>query len=110
MYTVKKRLEISAAHRLNLSYESKCGNLHGHNWIIEICCRSKELNRDGMVVDFSHVKKQVTELLDHKNLNEVFNFNTTAENMARCLCDRIPNCYKVMVRESENNTVWYERD
>ncbi|MEG1905474.1 MAG: 6-carboxytetrahydropterin synthase, partial [Bacteroidales bacterium] len=31
MYTVIKRMEISAAHRLSLSYPSKCEQLHGHN-------------------------------------------------------------------------------
>lgn len=30
MYTVIKRMEVSAAHSLNLSYQSKCENLHGH--------------------------------------------------------------------------------
>ena len=52
MYTVIKRMEVSAAHSLKLSYRSKCENLHGHNWIITVYCRSKELNADGMVVDF----------------------------------------------------------
>ena len=32
MYTVIKRMEISAAHSLKLSYRSKCEDLHGHNW------------------------------------------------------------------------------
>ena len=53
MYTVIKRMEVSAAHSLKLSYRSKCENLHGHNWIITVYCRSKELNADGMVVAFS---------------------------------------------------------
>ena len=44
MYTVIKRMEVSAAHSLKLSYQSKCENLHGHNWIITVFCRSKELN------------------------------------------------------------------
>ena len=44
MYTVIKRMEISAAHSLSLSYPSKCEYLHGHNWIITVHCRSKELN------------------------------------------------------------------
>ena len=44
MYYVKKRLEIAACHRLALSYESKCANLHGHNWIITVYCKAKELN------------------------------------------------------------------
>lgn len=48
MYTVIKRMEISAAHSLKLSYRSKCENLHGHNWIITVYCRSRELNADGM--------------------------------------------------------------
>ena len=45
MYTVIKRMEISASHSLRLSYPSKCENLHGHNWMITVYCRSKELNR-----------------------------------------------------------------
>lgn len=36
MYTVIKRMEVSAAHSLKLSYRSKCENLHGHNWIITV--------------------------------------------------------------------------
>jgi len=51
MYTVIKRMEISASHRLKLSYESKCENLHGHNWIITVYCQAEQLNEDGMVVD-----------------------------------------------------------
>lgn len=70
MYTVIKRMEISAAHSLSLSYPSKCEYLHGHNWIITVHCRSKELNTDGMVIDFTHIKQVVKDQLDHRNLNE----------------------------------------
>ena len=66
MYTVIKRMEISAAHSLLLSYPSKCEYLHGHNWIITVHCRSKELNADGMVIDFSHIKRVVKDQLDHR--------------------------------------------
>ena len=110
MYTVRKRLEISASHRLNLSYPSKCENLHGHNWIVIVWCRSKQLNPDGMVVDFAHIKQMIQEKLDHKNLNEVLSFNPTAENIAKWICNQIPQCFKVMVQESENNIAWYEKD
>lgn len=110
MYTVIKRMEVSAAHSLSLSYRSKCENLHGHNWIITVYCRSKELNADGMVVDFSHIKQVVKEKLDHRNLNEVLPFNPTAENIARWVCEQIPTCFKVEVQESESNMAVYEKD
>lgn len=110
MYTVIKRMEISAAHSLSLSYPSKCEYLHGHNWIITVHCRSKELNTDGMVIDFTHIKQVVKDQLDHRNLNEVLPFNPTAENIARWLCDQLPTCYKVEVQESEGNTAIYEKD
>lgn len=110
MYTVIKRMEISASHRLRLSYPSKCENLHGHNWIITVYCRSVELNADGMVVDFTHIKQIVEKQLDHRNLNDILPFNPTAENIARWICDQIPSCFKVEVRESEGNTVIYEKD
>lgn len=110
MYTVIKRMEISAAHSLTLSYPSKCSNLHGHNWIITVYCRSHQLNADGMVVDFTHIKQVVQENLDHKVLNDVLPFNPTAENIAYWICEQIPNCYKVEVQESEGNVVIYEKD
>ena len=110
MYYVKKRLEISAAHRLNLSYESRCTRLHGHNWIITVECRAEELNEDGMVVDFSHIKKIVVDVLDHAVLNDVVSFNPTAENIARWIVDSVPCCYRCEVQESEGNIAIYERD
>lgn len=110
MYTVIKRMEVSASHSLSLSYRSKCENLHGHNWIITVYCRSNELNPDGMVVDFSHIKEVVMGQLDHKNLNDVLSCNPTAENIARWVCDQISHCYKVEVQESAGNTVVYEKD
>ena len=63
MYTIVKDVEISAAHKLNLNYESKCSNLHGHNWIIDVYLRSQELNEDGMVMDFTHIKNAICDML-----------------------------------------------
>lgn len=110
MFTVVKRMEVSASHQLKLSYQSKCECLHGHNWIITVYCRSEVLNEDGMVVDFTYVKEAVMGKLDHRNLNEVIPFNPTAENIARWVCGQIPCCFKVEVQESEGNMVIYEKD
>lgn len=110
MFYIKKSMEISAAHKLNLSYESKCQNLHGHNWHVTIYCKAKELNKDGMVCDFTHIKKAIHEKLDHQYLNDILPFNPTAENMARWMCEQIPTCYKVSVQESDGNIAVYEKD
>lgn len=110
MYYVSKRIEIAACHHLTLSYESKCENVHGHNWIITVYCKSKTLNQDGMVVDFKHIKQKIHGYLDHGNLNELLPFNPTAENIARWVTEQIPHCYKAEVRESDGNTAIYEID
>ena len=110
MFYIEKSMEISASHRLNLSYESKCQNLHGHNWHVTIYCKAKELNKDGMVCDFTHIKKAIHEKLDHQYLNDILPFNPTAENMARWMCEQIPTCYKVSVQESDGNIATYEKD
>jgi len=110
MYYITKRIEIAGSHSLTLNYESKCSQLHGHNWIITVKCRAKELDENGMVTDFSRIKTQIEDVLDHKNFNEILPFNPTAENIAAWVCARIPNCYRVEVQESEGNIAAYEPD
>lgn len=110
MYYISKRMEIAGAHNLELDYESKCSNLHGHNWIIVVYCKSEELNSNGMVIDFKHVKEKISDKLDHQYINDIVDFNPTAENMAKWICDEIGDiCYKVSVQESEGNIAIYER-
>ena len=106
-------MEISASHSLKLSYRSKCENLHGHNWIITVYCRSEVLNEDGMVVDFTHIKETVMGRLDHRNLNEVVSFNPTAENIVVVIWNKIRAKIKssldleVVLYETPRNFVTY---
>ena len=110
MYYIQKTIEISSAHRLQLDYPSKCTQLHGHNWTITVYCRARELNHNGMVVDFTEIKRLIKGSLDHKVLNDVIPCNPTAENLARWCCGQIPCCYRVDVKESEGNVATYEID
>ena len=110
MYYVSKKMEIAGAHRLNLSYESKCAKIHGHNWIVIVYCKAEKLNANGMVVDFKHVKEKIHGYLDHGYFNDLLPFNPTAENIARWIVKQIPECYKASVQESEGNIAIYERD
>lgn len=112
MYYVSKRMEIAGSHRLNLDYESKCQNLHGHNWIVTVFMKSKDLNSNGMIMDFTHIKRAIHDRLDHAHINDVVgDINPTAENMAKWICDQLGKCcYKVEVQETEGNIATYERD
>jgi 6-pyruvoyltetrahydropterin/6-carboxytetrahydropterin synthase len=116
MYYVSKRMEIAGAHQLKLPYESKCENLHGHNWIVTVYCKAEKLTEYGMIVDFKEVKNEIHGVLDHGYINDIVApLNPTAENMAKWICDKVTDicevgyCYKVSVQESEGNIAIYER-
>ena len=110
MYTIIKEFDISAAHKLNLNYPSNCSTLHGHNWRIKVFCRSKELNENGMVIDFTQIKELVQNKFNHAYLNDILDFNPTAENIAKWIVDTVPFCYKAVVEETDGSIAIYEKD
>ena len=87
----------------------KCGNLHGHNYRVEIIVRGVLDNR-GFVRDFAEIDAEVTPLIqqvDHKLLNDVEGLNNpTAEIIAAWFLDRIQDCE--CVRVYENDECWAE--
>lgn len=66
--TCTRRLEFDAAHRIT-QHGSKCRNLHGHRYALEITARAAALDHMGMVIDFGAIKRVVggwvDEHLDH---------------------------------------------
>jgi len=110
MFYISKTIEISAAHCVRTADERFSEPLHGHNWKVTVYCRCKELNEDGMVVDFRIIKDKVKNALDHRNLNEVLPFNPTTENIARWIAGQVPCCYKVRVEETSSNVAVYSLD
>lgn len=60
--TCTRILEIDAGHRL-LKHESKCHNLHGHRYKIEIEV-SGAIDKVGRILDFSCIKETVGKWLD----------------------------------------------
>ena len=109
MYTVIKTIKVSASHYLNLKYKSKCCNLHGHNYVIKVFCKSESLNADGVVCDCSKIKNAVVEAFDHKELNKLMP-QPTMENIAKYVFDLAGGkCFKVEVTETENNMAIYEK-
>ncbi|REK18550.1 MAG: 6-carboxytetrahydropterin synthase [Planctomycetota bacterium] len=105
MFRVTRQIDFCYGHRL-LNYDGKCKFLHGHNGRAVITVEAAELDRRGMVVDFSDIKRLVSnwidENLDHRmilhredpavevltKLGEplyLVDVNPTAENIARLI-------------------------
>ncbi|MDH3798819.1 MAG: 6-carboxytetrahydropterin synthase, partial [Desulfobacterales bacterium] len=51
MYELKVVTRFAAAHQLTM-VGSKCENMHGHNWKIEVYVTGNKLNAGGVLVDF----------------------------------------------------------
>lgn len=89
MFTITKDFHFSASHKLdNLPTGHPCANLHGHNFIIRLHLSSPTVNEVGFVEDYrslSKFKDWIDNTLDHKHLNDLVDFNPTAENMCKYL-------------------------
>ena len=122
MYYITIKGGFSSAHNLR-NYCGNCENLHGHNWRVEVTLKGKQLDKDGMLVDFREAKqwlKDVLSKLDHTYLNKTRPFdkiNPTSENIAAHIFREIRKAagkkkkilvHQVRVWESENSAATYE--
>jgi 6-pyruvoyltetrahydropterin/6-carboxytetrahydropterin synthase len=131
MFRVTREIHFCYGHRL-LEYQGKCRHLHGHNGKAVIVLETDRLDRLGMVVDFSEVKRVVggwiDANLDHKMIlhrddpilpslrerNEpvyVVDVNPTAENIARLIFGVVKSLgfpvVEVTLWETENSFATY---
>ena len=87
MYELKVVTRFAAAHQLTM-VGTKCENMHGHNWKIEVYVIGESLDKAGVLVDFGVIKKHVADIMtmfDHKYLNELAFFEDnqpSSENIA----------------------------
>ena len=75
-----------------------------------LATRAEKLHSQGMVCDFTEIKRLIHGKIDHTNINEVLDFNPTAENLAKWIVDTVPNCYRADVWESRDNKASYIKD
>ncbi|BAL80941.1 6-carboxytetrahydropterin synthase QueD [Caldisericum exile] len=114
MFFLSREFSFDAAHRV-IDYNGKCEKLHGHTYHL-IVTITGDLKEDGMVLDFSILKKVVQEkvivFLDHKYLNDVFE-NPTTEIVAQWIFKTLDNAFKeynckvyeIILFEGDNNRV-----
>lgn len=107
MFQVTRVLRFCYGHRL-LNYDGKCRHLHGHNGRAVITLAAPRLDAQGMVIDFSKIKRVVGAWvdthLDHRMVLHrddpllpalhaagepvyLLDVNPTAENIAKLICD-----------------------
>lgn len=117
MFKISKQFAFSAAHSLfGLPECHPCSRLHGHNYVVTVHLKAKELDKTGFVKDYNElkiVKEYIDNNLDHRNLNDIMQpLNSSAENIAKMLYDVfkpiIPELYAVEVSESPKTSAIYE--
>ena len=104
-WTLKVRDKFQAAHFLK-NYKGKCEKIHGHTFMVEVNIRVQSLTEAGIGIDFTEIKERLHELLpDHTLLNDIYDFNPSAENLSRRLYSDLKKMFPV-----ENVTVWESED
>lgn len=100
---VSKTFTFDSAHRLD-DYIGKCANLHGHTYKLEVQVKGRTDHR-GIVIDFGDLKQIVNEQIiqkyDHKFLNDLLPFHTTAENMVIFFFQIIDNYLKKLINAQD---------
>ena len=88
-----KDFKFEAAHQLTkVPTGHQCGRLHGHSYKVRVHCAGLLDPARDWVVDYADIAKAmnpIIEKLDHTNLNDHLDIETTAENLAWWIAQRI---------------------
>jgi len=85
---VTKLFSICAGHRLLEPYSKRCENLHGHNYVIELCLTGL-IDKTGMVIDFSKIKDRFNYIIDAFDHSLIVNMkDTTLVDLAPTVSSR----------------------
>lgn len=112
-WLLKAKEKFQAAHFLK-EYRGKCEKIHGHTFQVEVVVEVKELDKAGIGIDFAEIKRRLSRILpDHTLLNEVYDFNPSAENLARHFYSELKKhlpVKEVTVWESEDAAATYSEN
>lgn len=116
---ISHKFTFDSAHCLP-GYAGPCSNLHGHTYHGEVTISCYEIDiENGMVLDYQELKrivqKEIIDVLDHKDINPIINFYSTAENICLYLFPKIgeelPKHIKlerVSISETPNSNAWVQ--
>ena len=110
---VRRRFDFEAAHELP-QHPGKCRDLHGHSYELSVIVDRPVDPQSGMAIDFGDLKRivrrEVTDVLDHKTLNELID-NPTAELISVWIWNRLveplPGLVEIELRETRRCSVIY---
>lgn len=103
MITMTKRIEFDAGHRL-MNHESKCRNLHGHRYAVEVTIAMPDRGLDiaGRIVDFGEVKRILGGWIDD-NLDHGFIANAADVDVIEFVRSAASKLYVVDFEPSAEN-------
>lgn len=116
MFIITKEFHFDAAHHLKgLPDTHPCSRPHGHSYVAVFTLKKPETDDIGFVQDYREldlIKQWIDNKVDHRDLNTVFEFNPTAELIAKHFYDTFIGAFKdlasVTIKETAKTSATYE--
>jgi len=114
---IYKQFSFDSAHFLPAVPEGhKCGNMHGHTYMLTVFIEGHPNENSGWIIDYGDLKKSIQpiiEKLDHHLLNEIPGLkNPTSENLSIWLWNNIkplvPGLKRIELKETPTSGVIFE--